>query len=164
MVSILQQRIQAILIMVVLMVGGWYMYTNRENISVMRWFLPDIPIMHLGNIPVRVEIAETLEERKKGLSGREKLQYAQGLLFIFPEADYHGIWMKDMHFPIDIIWISEDLTIIHIDEYVTPETYPRVFKPKKPARYVVETNVNFADSLGIVEGQKVRLPLIHRDE
>ncbi len=163
MVSILHQRIQAVLITVVLIVGGWYVFTNRENISILHWFLPSIPTMQLGDVPVRVEVVETLEERTKGLSGRQELEYVEGLLFIFPEADYHGIWMKDMLFPIDIIWISEDLTIIDIDEYVTPNTYPRVFRPSQPARYVVETNVNFSDSIGIGVGQKVKLPLTYRD-
>ncbi len=117
--------------------------------------------MQLGDIPVQVEVVETLEARMKGLSGREELGEVQGLLFIFPITDYHGIWMKDMNFPIDIIWISEDRTIVGIDAYVTPDTYPRVFRPAQPARYVVETDANFADSVGIQVGQKVKLPLTY---
>ncbi len=152
------QKIQVVLITMILVGGAWYLYTNRENISIMHWFLPETPIMHIGDIPLRIEVADSLEERVKGLSGRKELEYINGVLFIFPEADYHGMWMKDMNFPIDIIWISEDLTVVSIDKNVLPETYPRVFRPAKPARYAVETNVYFSDSLGITTGKKVRIP------
>ena len=60
------------------------------------------------------------------------------MLFVFPDNDQHGIWMKDMKFPIDIIWISENYNIVHVKKDATPESYPTVFKNSKPARYVLE--------------------------
>ncbi|MEZ4200325.1 MAG: DUF192 domain-containing protein [Candidatus Paceibacterota bacterium] len=76
----------------------------------------------------------------------------------FDELDYHGIWMKDMLFPIDIIWIDNDLTVIHIEENVTPETYPAVFRPTEPARFVLEVNAHFVDQFQIKVGDPVTIP------
>ena len=80
------------------------------------------------------------------------------MLFVFDANDYHGIWMKDMRFPIDIIWIAEDKTIVEITRNVAPETYPTIFKPPRPVRYVIETNPYFAESFSINVGDTVELP------
>ena len=63
--------------------------------------------IHIGRVPIAVAIADTLEKRTQGLSGRESLSANEGLLFVFSTSGAYGIWMKDMRFPIDIIWISE---------------------------------------------------------
>lgn len=89
---------------------------------------------------IRVEIADTDEERIMGLSGREALAEGTGMLFVFEEGALQGIWMKDMKFPIDIIWLDESLNIIDIEKNVTPDTYPHVFYPPRPVKYVLETN------------------------
>ena len=54
-----------------------------------------------------LEIADTADERLKGLSGRESLTEGAGMLFIFEGPSEAGFWMKGMKFPIDIIWISD---------------------------------------------------------
>lgn len=144
--------------------GAFYMYARTHDISFQdmsfrNFFLPGTPTMHIGEMPLRVEVLNTDAERIKGLSGRSEIGDADGLLFVFPKADYHGIWMKDMKFPIDIIWISEDWKVIGIDKNVQPDSYPKIFKPSRPARYVVETEIHFSDTFGLHEGLAVRLPL-----
>ncbi len=52
-----------------------------------------------------VAVADTLVKRDRGLSGREPLLVNQGMYFIFPVALSYGFWMKEMNFPIDIVWI-----------------------------------------------------------
>jgi len=86
-----------------------------------------------------VEIADSLEERVKGLSGRENLSENEGLFFIFDIEDEHGIWMPDMNFSIDIVWINSEFKIVSIERNVSPETFPTVFYPQKKAKYVLET-------------------------
>lgn len=151
-------KIQVAIIFILIPLGILYWYTSANDLRIRDFFLPGTPVMHIGEIPLRVEIANTDEERMQGLSGRNNLDNVNGMLFVFPESDYHAIWMKDMKFAIDIIWIDEDLTVINITKNVTPDTYPRTFKPNRPARYVVETNPLYADTFGIAPGNKVRLP------
>lgn len=102
------------------------------------------------------EIADTDEKRTLGLSGREDLPKDSGLLFIFPNPDYHPFWMKDMNFPIDILWIDENWTIVNITENVQPESYPQTFQPQIPAKYVLEINAGLSRELNIKRGDKIR--------
>lgn len=102
------------------------------------------------------EVADTQAERKLGLSGRSGLLPGRGMLFVFPFSGKHGIWMKDMRFPIDIVWIAPNGTIVDIKDEVSPSTYPRVFTPDKNALYVLELPSGAVDKQDIKVGQKLR--------
>ena len=106
----------------------------------------------IENLNVPVEVADTHIKRTQGLSEREELSEDSGLLFVFEKSDRHGIWMRDMHFPIDIIWIGEDGRIVDIKQNVSPDTYPQIFQPQEPARYVLEVNAGFTEQHGIEIG------------
>ena len=108
----------------------------------------------INDIFLNVEIADTDKERIKGLSGRKNLEENKGLLFVFDTEGYHGIWMKDMNFNIDIAWLDKNKKIIHIEKNVSPNTYPKVFysfDKDKPTLdlYVLETNANFFEKADI---------------
>ncbi|HEY4528324.1 MAG TPA: DUF192 domain-containing protein [Candidatus Paceibacterota bacterium] len=85
-----------------------------------------------------IEVADTDVERIQGLSGRETLPLGTGMLFVFENPGIHGIWMKDMKFPIDIIWLDKDMSVISKELNVSPDTYPQVFYPSREAYYVLE--------------------------
>lgn len=85
-----------------------------------------------------VLIADTPDKRALGLSGRENLASGQGMLFVFDELGDYPFWMKDMNFPIDILWINGDYKIVHILENVVPETYPNTFASPEKSLYVLE--------------------------
>lgn len=93
-----------------------------------------------------VAVADSPIDLKQGLSGTSYLADRTGMLFVFPENDQHGIWMKDMKYPIDIIWISESYNIVYIKKDATPESYPAVFQNSKPARYVLEIPAGSIDA------------------
>ena len=95
-------------------------------------------------LPTIIEVADTPEKRVQGLSGRKVIEDDYGMLFVFDVDGRAGFWMKDMHVPIDIIWISADGTIVHIEHSLAPDTYPEVFTPPTPARYVLETRAGYA--------------------
>ena len=60
------------------------------------------------------------------------------MLFQFDADGQWGIWMKDMKFPIDILWADASGAIVYIVSDATPASYPTVFTPPLPARYVLE--------------------------
>ena len=99
-----------------------------------------------------VELAVTPEEKTQGLSGRESLPEDTVLVFVFEELSKHGIWMPEMMFSIDIIWLDDDKRVVFYEKEVSPETFPEVFIPPAPARYVVEANEGFVDKNGVKEG------------
>ena len=90
------------------------------------------------NTMYRVKIADTEEERSQGLSGVLSLKDDEGMLFLFPEEGYHTFWMKDMHFPLDLVWIDSSWNIVSTTKNATPESYPTLFSPPRPVQYVLE--------------------------
>lgn len=116
-----------------------------------------VPAVIVRGTRLLVEIASTPAQRTLGLSGRTSLSEGAGLLFIFPDDDRWGFWMKDMRFPIDIIWIDRNKRIVHIENNVLPESYPRVFLPAAAARYVLETNAGVSERSGWRVGDAVEI-------
>lgn len=92
-----------------------------------------------------VRVVQTPTDRQRGLSGAKSLAEDQGMLFVFDGDAKHGIWMKEMNFAIDIIWMDKDRKIVHIEKNITPETYPTVFYSSAPSRYVLEVPANYTD-------------------
>lgn len=137
----------------------YFLYMSQEDILIVPpSILDEGPVVHIGNVPVRVEVADTPELQQKGLSGRDSLEPTAGMLFIFDKSGYHQIWMKDMRIVIDVIWIDEQFTVVDITENLRPETFPLTFEPRTPARYVLETNGNYAESFGVQIGDIVTIP------
>ena len=79
-------------------------------------------------------------------------------LFVFDSPGLHSIWMKDMNYPLDIIWVDTDDKIIYIEEDVQPESFPNFFTPSDPAKYVIEANAGFVARNEIKVGEVVLLP------
>lgn len=111
----------------------------------------------IANSVVNLEIADTLEKRIQGLSGRDRLNNNHGLLFVFEKPDFYGIWMKEMKFAIDIIWLDENLSVVDFKKSITPETFPEVFYPVSPALYVLELNAGFLDENPVKIGDLAEL-------
>lgn len=113
--------------------------------------------IRIGNEKLVVWVAENLSEKSKGLSGIKELKEVDGMLFIFKEETVPSFWMKEMNFPIDIIWISADKEIIEVTENILPETYPRTFSPKEPVKYVLEVKANWVKKKNIKIGDELVL-------
>jgi uncharacterized protein len=161
--NLFTHRMQFVVLMVMIIAGVFFLYleyTNQSitNFSFAQLFTADYNIIRIGDVSIQVEVANTPQSREKGLSGRSDLGEKGGLLFVFPKVGYHGIWMKDMRFPIDVIWISEDFVVVDITRNLTPDSYPKVFEPSKPVKYALETEVLFAETFNIRVGQKVSIP------
>lgn len=111
----------------------------------------------IAEIVVEVEVADSNDERAKGLSGKDKLEDAKGMLFVFDQNDIRpSFWMRGMKFPIDIIWIKDN-KITQIDKNVEPQpetTDEKLtrFKPNTPVDYVLEVNAGFSDKNNLQVG------------
>ena len=111
---------------------------------------PASPMVRIGETIFTVEVAEKLEARSRGLSGRASLPPRMGMLFIFEDTRIHTFWMKDMLFPLDLVWIGEQCTVENITPNVPPPApeqadrdLPR-FRSPQPVRYVLEINAGEA--------------------
>ncbi len=112
-----------------------------------------------GDMPIRVDIADTDAKRQVGLASRSVIAAGEGMLFTFEEDAKWRVWMKDMKFGIDILWLDKDGKILDIREYVYPDSYPDVFEPKSEARYILEVIVGYTSANGIQVGNKLDLNL-----
>jgi uncharacterized membrane protein (UPF0127 family) len=101
---------------------------------------------------VSMAIASTDEQRIRGLSGLEKLNENQGMLFLFDKPSKQGFWMNKMNFPIDIVWLDSNKKVVHIEKQLEPcklfLACP-VYNPQVDALYVIELRSGFADSHSI---------------
>ncbi len=109
--------------------------------------------LNLPGKEISIIEVKTPEARTRGLSGMKSLPEDSAMLFTFDQADEHGIWMKDMNFSIDIFWLDERYKVVHIEENVSPDTFPAVFYPKQKALYVLEANAGFAEKYTLKTGQ-----------
>jgi len=109
----------------------------------------------IGNTEIVVEIADTDAKRQLGLSGRDSLLRGRGMLFVFDKPGNYGFWMKDMKFPIDIIWIDSDMRIVGVEENVSPNTFPKSFYPLSPVLFVLETPALFSSSHHVEVGGSI---------
>ena len=116
----------------------------------------DIPkTLKIGEKTLNIEVEITDAERMQGLSGREELGENEGMLFVFEQQGYYDFWMKDMKFPIDIIWLDKNKRITHTENSLNPNTYPKVFTSPIPSLYVLETPAGFLVKNNIQNGDFV---------
>ncbi len=133
------------LFLLLLMGGFWY------------WLGVRVPTdqMHINGHAYTLLVASTPTTQMKGLGDRPSLKINDGMVFPFNSAATRCFWMKDMHFPIDIIWLGVHKSVVYIEANVSPDTYPEVFCPTQPAQYVIELNAGQAKVAGINIGQTV---------
>lgn len=119
----------------------------------------------IGGQTVKVEIADNDEERAKGLSGRDKLEEGNGMLFVFDEKTKATFWMKDMEIPIDIIFIDENKVVTLYPDVQPPQgDNPNLaelptYSPTVPVNYVLEVPAGYAAKNNIKNGDTAEVSL-----
>lgn len=117
------------------------------------------PTATINNQTFLLEIVNDDKGRQLGLSNRQSLPQDHGMLFLFERSDNYSFWMKDMHFPIDIIYINND-TVVHVFENVPPPKSKRnlpVYTPDSPSDKVLEINAGLSKKFDITKGTKVKI-------
>lgn len=108
-----------------------------------------------GESPYLFILAGTPAERSRGLSGADSLPANTVMLFAYESNDTCGVWMRDMKFPIDIVWLDENFNVIYFTESLSPATYPRIFYPVSLCRYFIEAEEGFIRENDIRIGSRV---------
>jgi hypothetical protein len=124
-----------VFIIVFLFFGFWW---NKRSGSSLISKEADSLLIKINDWQAEVEIANTPLKRINGLSERKEIQEDQGMLFVFAKPDYYAIWMKKMNFPLDIIWLDENLRIVEIKNNIKPDSWPQSFASSLPAQYILE--------------------------
>jgi len=104
---------------------------------------------------ISVDIADNECKEVLGLSERNSLNDGEGMFFVFDNQNYYPFWMKDMNFPIDILWINDSFKIVGIEKNVSPDTYPQYFGAEFFSKYILEIPAFYSDRNNIKVGDKI---------
>ena len=119
------------------------------------------PIVTIGGASFVVEVADTQAAQQQGLSGRELLDEGTGMLFVFEEERHLSFWMKEMNFPLDMVWVDASCKVVDISRDVPiPEPGQTLaglptYGPETPAKYVLEINAGASAAGGFGPGDTV---------
>jgi uncharacterized membrane protein (UPF0127 family) len=107
---------------------------------------------------IPIEIANRPELWSFGLMFREDIPWEYGMLFIFPNEESGGFWMKNTYIPLDIAFIDSDKTIFSIQRMLpcSDDNCPVYYSPK-PYRYALEVKAGFFERFGFKEGSKIKV-------
>ncbi len=123
---------------------------------------PGTEVIMLADEPLEVYVAKTLKDTYTGLGGRDDLDGKDGMLFLFDFPGKHGIVMRDMRFPLDIIWLHEGRVVdmapaIPIEPGV-PEYALTSYSPRVDATMVLELPAGWAAAHDLRVGDTLRIP------
>jgi uncharacterized membrane protein (UPF0127 family) len=107
-----------------------------------------------GPVRFRVAIADTEEERNRGLMFRSVLDEDEGMLFDFQSPRPVAFWMKNTLIPLDMIFIGADGKIVNIAENTRPYSLDPV-PSEGPVLAVLEIGGGLSADLGIEPGDRV---------
>ena len=107
----------------------------------------------VDSIPISVEVADSDFLRNRGLMFRQRMGEDEGMLFIFPEADQRGFWMKNTHIPLSIAFLDDRGVILNIAD-MTPHDLNTTYS-EGPSRCALEMNQGWFYRNGITPGSRV---------
>jgi uncharacterized membrane protein (UPF0127 family) len=99
------------------------------------------------------EVAGNDADRMQGLMHRRMLPENRGMLFVFPNIAFHGMWMMNTYVPLSVAFIDDGGTIINIED-MQPHTRDS-HNAKSPARYALEMNLGWFRKRGIKPGMNI---------
>jgi uncharacterized membrane protein (UPF0127 family) len=112
-----------------------------------------------GSARFTVEIADTVDERAKGLMFREAMPSAAGMLFVYSGPQHASFWMKNTLIPLDMIFADETGRVTQVHEKAKPKDRTSIDGGDGVA-FVLEINGGLAKRLGIAPGAELRSPVI----
>ncbi len=107
----------------------------------------------------RLELARTPQQRALGYMYRSRVGPDEGMLFLFEESGFHSIWMKNCLVGLDVVWLSDDLHVVHLERSLPPckadpcPGYPPMLK----ARYILEIAAGMAKKSRLNVGDEVKI-------
>lgn len=139
------------LILVIVISFGYKIYTSLWSKATLK----------IGGQEVRVLVANNYEHRLKGLSDRKDMGKYDGMLFVFPDRGDHAMVMRDMHFPLDIIWLDGN-KIVDIapslpPEPGVPEEQLTIYRARAASTLVLELPAGFKDRTGLKIGDIIEI-------
>ena len=112
---------------------------------------------------LNADVPMTNELLSKGLAVKSQLKENEAMLFVFEEMARHSFWMKDMKFPIDIIWLDSNGKVVHIEQNLQPCVSVFTctsYSPDTDSQYVLETVAGFTQRHNVSMGTNIDFELV----
>jgi uncharacterized membrane protein (UPF0127 family) len=110
---------------------------------------------------ITVEIADTAAERQRWLTFRQdRLPEDTALLIKYDKPDLYEVWMLNVEYNLDLIWMDKDGNVVYTKENVPPcqnvvETISCTYKTTAHSLYVMAATTGFIDAHNISTGSKM---------
>jgi uncharacterized protein len=115
-----------------------------------------VATVRVGGALVRAEVAGDAASRNRGLAGRPALRDGQGMLFVYGDRTPRAFWMKEMRFPIDIVWIDRGRVTGVERDVPVPDSGLPLYRSPGPAGRALEVPAGWAARHGVRPGARVR--------
>ena len=118
------------------------------------------PTVIIENKTFLLDVARSAQEQEVGLAKYNKLPQNMAMLFPFKTSGYYSFWMKNMKFPIDIIYIKDDKIVDIFANVPNPKSENeklKIYVSKSKANYVLEINANLSKQYGFKTGSGVKI-------
>jgi uncharacterized membrane protein (UPF0127 family) len=135
-------------------------HLNEAQIPADRYLQSKITV---NNFELIADLAITNDQQVKGLDVKDQLKENEGMLFVEKQPAKYDFWMRGMKFPIDIIWLDSNRTVIHIERNLQPcvsDLHCPLFTPDKDALYILETVAGFSKKHNVEIGTHMDFHLI----
>lgn len=150
-----------IVVIVVILLGILFVNFIGNNFH-FPFFSQPKPTATINGHTFHVTVVSTEKDKEMGLSNTTSLPKDEGMLFSFTKADYYGFWMRNMKYPLDIIYIANK-KIVSIASNVSNPNNPSqplpVYKPSQPADTVLEINGGLSTTYHFSAGDTVTISL-----
>ena len=152
------KKILLALFVLLILVGGVYYTQNYMKGGQVLSVFKKTAIVTIDNQSFNVAIAGSEKEREIGLSETKSLDQNQGMLFLFNNPGYYSFWMKNMKFPIDIIFINNDqiVTVRDNAQIIKAQENPIFYTPTQSSDKVLEIQAGLSEKYNFKIGDKVK--------
>ncbi len=118
------------------------------------------PQVSVNGETFKVEVADNDTEKQIGLSEKEDLKENEGMIFVFENPGMYSFWMKEMNFPIDIVYINGDKVTTVIPNAQPPvsenDELP-IYQPESVSDRILEIKAGLASKHNIQKGSTVKI-------
>lgn len=144
-------------IFLVFFLTGCFTFTSVKLQPTIEIKNENISVVEIGGQIIKVDLAETVSQQTIGLGKREYLFPDQGMLFVYSDYQWQGFWMKDMLFPLDIIWLKDNKVVGWEKNVPVPTTTNlQIYYSPEPVNYVLEVPAGLVDNLDLEVGTEVK--------
>lgn len=113
----------------------------------------------MGHTRFNALVADSFLKRMIGLMFRNRLSGRECMLFVFDRPGRYGIWMKNMKFSIDVVWIDDRFKVVDYAQNLKPckRIICKTYYPVAESKYIIEANAGFVNDNSIRKRMKIKI-------